>query len=300
MFIQRWTKFINERFEPISHTLMIVTFFGANAFFAAEISGLAAEPIQLGAALAVCGLMFFHLRLFDEWKDYDVDCRVNPDRPLPRGLIDRGEYVVVTIAVIAAQLLLAALIGWPALVAAAVAVGYSLLMFKEFFIGHRLRPRLELYALTHTLIAAFIAAFIFSATTGVPIHQIPLEFIAVMTMGWMLFNIFEFARKTYASEEERPQVESYSKRLSPIGATALVLIPAAACLALLAFLTHVGVVPVVLFAIAAGLTAVATLASLGYVVINQKLVARMYRAVHSVYLILFNALFAGYELFAIS
>ena len=293
-FFKRWGIFILERFEPVSHALMILTFVGANAYFASALTGATLAPVDLLLTLVVCGLIFFHLRLFDEWKDYDVDCQVNPDRPLPRGLIDKREYKFVTAAVIVLELAVAALIGWHALLAVLIPIGYSLLMLKEFFIGDWLSPRLELYAVTHTLIAAWIAVFIFAGSTGETIFEIPTHFAVVMAMAWMLFNIFEFARKTFAEDEERPNVESYSRRLTRLGASALVWVPLVATLVSLYLLVDWGYLSFAPFAIAAGLSGVVALTSIGYLVKNTPRFGAIYRNAHSVYLIAVNAVFCVY------
>lgn len=297
-FLKRWGTFVKERFEPVSRSLMILTFVGANAYFAHAVSGASFAAWDIAWSVVVCGLIFFHLRLFDEWKDYDVDCEVNPRRPLPRGLIDLGEYRVVTGVVIVLEVVAAALIGPVAAVAVLVPVGYSLVMLKEFFVGDWLRPKLELYAVTHTLVAAWIALFLYSALTGVWFWEIPPAFLAVMAMAWMLFNIFEFARKTFAEDEERSNVESYSRRLTPVGASALVWGCSAVILGLLFLLVRQGAVGVGLFGVALGLSALIWLTSLGYLLRNTERLGAVYRGVHSVYLMAFNAVFAVYGLAA--
>lgn len=293
-FLKRWGMFISERFDPLSHAQMILTFVGANAYFTHAISGTSFTITNLVLSLVVCTLIFFHLRLFDEWKDYDVDCEVNPDRPLPRGLIELREYKFVMAAVIVLEITAAALIGPHAVIAVLVPIGYSLLMFVEFFVGDWLRPKLELYAVTHTLISAWITVFIYAALTDTALHEIPAELTVVMVLAWMLFNIFEFARKTYARDEERPDVESYSKRLTPLGASALVWVPIAAALVSLYVLVEWGYLAFEPFAVAAGLSLVAWLTSVVYLIRNTPRFGQLYRGVHSLYLVAFNAVFAVY------
>jgi 4-hydroxybenzoate polyprenyltransferase len=42
--------------------------------------------------------------------------------------------------------------------------------------------------------------------------------------NWFVFNVFEFGRKTFGKEEERAGVDSYSARLNPWGAVALLMV----------------------------------------------------------------------------
>lgn len=293
-FLKRWATFVGERFDPVSRTLMVLTFFGANAYFADAVTGWTFDPVDAGLAFAVCLLFFFHLRLFDDWKDWDVDQQVNPERPLPRGLVEEGEYKWMMGAMIVLEVALAALIGFRAAVAVLLAVGYSLLMFVEFFVGEWLRPKLELYAVTHTLIAAWIALFVYVALTGVSVTDVEPAFVVVMGMAWMLFNIFEFARKTFAAEEEQEGVESYSRRLTPLGACGLVWACAALVLGGLALLVWWEYVPAVLLVVAGGMTAPAVVGSVVYLVHGTEFSGKVYRGVHSLYLIAFNAVFLIY------
>jgi 4-hydroxybenzoate polyprenyltransferase len=45
--------------------------------------------------------------------------------------------------------------------------------------------------------------------------------VGFFLMNWAFFNLFEFARKTFAASEERPTVPSYSNIFTPRGAWAL-------------------------------------------------------------------------------
>lgn len=45
--------------------------------------------------------------------------------------------------------------------------------------------------------------------------------LTVAAANWAVFNVFEFARKTHAPEEEREGVETYSSRHGPRGAVLL-------------------------------------------------------------------------------
>ncbi len=51
--------------------------------------------------------------------------------------------------------------------------------------------------------------------------SLPLQNFLFLFVNWGFFNLFEFARKTFSSQEERPNVESYSKVFSLPGAVVL-------------------------------------------------------------------------------
>jgi 4-hydroxybenzoate polyprenyltransferase len=63
--------------------------------------------------------------------------------------------------------------------------------------------------------------FVYSAATGRPFWTPPLPFVLFILADWMVFNVFEFGRKTFGREEEQAGVDSYSKRFGPTGAVAV-------------------------------------------------------------------------------
>ena len=60
-------------------------------------------------------LMFLHLRIFDEIKDFKLDRIIHPNRPLARGLINVLEAKKITLLLIITQLIVSAAISIPAL-----------------------------------------------------------------------------------------------------------------------------------------------------------------------------------------
>lgn len=226
-FFTRWGIFIKERFPLLSYLFFIIFYFTANAL-------IALNSVNMGVSFGIKGVMsgvailfiFFHLRIFDEIKDYKVDLKARTDRPLARGLITVKEARVVAFVFIFLELIIGLFIGFPGFVGACCMVLYSLIMYKEFFISSWLRPRLATYALTHTIVACWESLFIFSCMTGYYFWQISKEYGLFVFVNWMLLNIFEFGRKTFGRDEERELVDSYSKNQGAFGAAFNVLITA--------------------------------------------------------------------------
>ncbi|MBF0407788.1 MAG: manganese transporter permease [Candidatus Riflebacteria bacterium] len=221
-FISRWFTFFQERFELIGTTLTIAAFFGANAIVAIGKPQLLATPYpKLFSAFALIWLVFLHMRLFDEVKDYAFDSEHNPGRPLARGLISLGEFGLVTLLVIITEILLAAFNGRETFAAYTILLAFTLLMRMEFFIGDWLRPKLEAYAISHTFSASLLGLTTGAAICGVYPFDLDRSFLIFALGNWFIFNVFEFGRKTFGKEEERVGVDSYSERLRPVGAFAL-------------------------------------------------------------------------------
>ncbi|PKL43193.1 MAG: hypothetical protein CVV41_10770 [Candidatus Riflebacteria bacterium HGW-Riflebacteria-1] len=224
-FISRWWQFLKERHQPFSITLMVAIFFAAVALVAYQ-PGVhdAPCPTRLGVGFLIVWLIFLHMRLFDEVKDYDVDREHNPERPLARGLISVGEFSAMTMVCLVVEIALAGAMRWPMLPAYMMVLCFTLLMRMEFFVGDWMRPKLELYAITHTFSAAMISMLIHSIVCFSDFAGADRAMLAYALGNWFVFNVFEFGRKTFAVEEERDGVESYSNRLKPTGAVLLLLV----------------------------------------------------------------------------
>lgn len=290
--MKSWWRFIQERFEPFSHLLMISCFFLANAtigYYLAQHQ----PPFPLGLNLigpwGIIVLLFFHLRLFDEIKDYQTDLLAHPERPLARGLIPLKHFKGVTIAVVVMELALSSLFLKGAGFAAAVLmISYSLLMFKEFFMGAWLRPKMELYALTHTIVAGIMGVFVALSVGQTPLLRLDGGYLALALLNWMIFNIFEFGRKTFARNEEEAKIESYSKRLRPAGAVLLLLANAIlACVFFEMIARRINAAPM-LVVINILLTVVLGGLAVMYIKSNARSWAKVYRTAVSLYMVLFN------------
>ncbi len=227
---------IIERFHPAQYLPMILLFTLANTFYF-QFSGLSTVNNNL---LVLTGLImlsaFFRLRLFDEIKDYETDLKVNPTRPLARGAISIAETRTIIFLFILFEIILCSFLGLAAVLIHAFTILYSLLMFEEFFIGKFLRPHLTTYAVTHTFISTLLGVSAACLATGLQITSLPSNVLLFFLMNWCYFNLFEFARKTFSQDEERPNVDSYSSLFKPFGAGLLSLSQVILGLALLTYL----------------------------------------------------------------
>ncbi len=218
-----FAAYLAERFPPVTYGIMVAVFYLAAAWVARASSG--GGPVSLGlrdlVPALVIFLYFFHLRVFDEHKDAEGDLIAHPERVLSRGIVTLGQLSVVAWAGIGLQALASWLLGWPALVAWAVAFAYSLLMRVEFFAPGFLRRHIVLYLLTHNPSVILLAWYGMVAATGWP-EPLPSE-------AWLGFGLvassssalFEVGRKVRAPGDERQGQETYSASLGIPGAVAL-------------------------------------------------------------------------------
>ena len=141
-FHRRLKAYLDERFPLPSHLSMVVIYFLANQFLAQAL-GRPGVPLQIGwftpVGMVFLLCIFFHLRVFDEHKDYALDVVHYPQRVLSRGLITLRHLKILGGIAIAVEVLCALLSGWAAVVAVGVTVAFSWVMLYEFFVPRWLR-----------------------------------------------------------------------------------------------------------------------------------------------------------------
>lgn len=219
--MSKWFIFCRERFSPLQYIPMIAVFLGTNIAFALKVEGESAPTSVLFLMFVIFLSFFFRMRLFDEIKDYEVDIKHNPSRPLARGLLQVSDVKKMLGFLFVLEFLISLSLGKVVFIAWLVAAGYSLLMYKEFFIGQLLRPHLTTYAVAHTFVINLLALLAMVSVSKEDVTQLGRYHFAFVLMNWCYFNLFEFARKTFAANEERPGVDTYSSLFGPKGAFAL-------------------------------------------------------------------------------
>lgn len=207
--------YVSERF-PVAVTLLLGLALAAAAYATAQQETLrAGSPLLLdGTALGGCALVFlflFHLRVFDEHKDYELDAATRPDRPVQRGVITLDQLKLLGVIAVALQIVLAVLPGVEIAAYYAIPLLYSVLMFFEFFAKEWLTTRFVIYALTHTIVMSMLAlalAVRFSMRAEIGISTAVWGLLGLCVTS---FFAVDTLRKTWAPETEREGLDSYSK-----------------------------------------------------------------------------------------
>ena len=225
-FYKRLNAYIAERFPLHSHLSMVIIYFLANQFLA-QVLGNPGHPLRIGwfTALGMLFLLciFFHLRVFDEHKDYDDDIKHYPERILSRGLITLNDLKILGGIAIAIEIVCAAISGWSAIVAVGITIIFSWIMLHEFFIKKWLKAHFIIYAIAHMLIMPLMTATIFSFTMRRPFWEAPFLFWIYAAADFFAFANWEISRKIRTDEDEIEGVSSYSKALGLYTAAYVVL-----------------------------------------------------------------------------
>lgn len=225
-FTQRLNAYVAERFPLPNHICMVIIYFLANQFLA-QVLGQPGQPLRigwftlLGTLFLFC--IFFHLRVFDEHKDYVDDCRHYPDRILSRSLITLRHLKILGALALVIELICAGVSGWPAVVAVVATILFSWVMLHEFFVRRWLRAHFIVYAISHMLIMPMMTATIFSFTMKRPFWEAPWLFWAYAAADFFAFANWEISRKIRLPEDELEGVSSYSKEFGMFTAGYVVL-----------------------------------------------------------------------------
>ena len=217
--IRRWIAFLRER----------CLFFTAFVLWGCALDALVQRahglPPKYSLAtvmvIACAQLMGAAIRARDEIKDFDSDSRFYPDRPLVAGRISERELVLLERALIAAMLILNLL--WPLAPGyMAVVVIYLILMAKWFFMPKLISGNRLLALATHSPVNLLLNIYTMAFLTryhGLGAWGGKELFIA----AWMLMPVYaiEFARKTFAPQQEREGLESYSSIMGTRPAAAI-------------------------------------------------------------------------------
>lgn len=226
-FVRRLAAYLAERFPVLGHGILIFAYYSSSQFLAHTLTE-PGRPMHydlsslLGALTLFC--FFFHLRVFDEHKDYAEDCVHYPHRVLQSGAITLRDLKILGGIAITLQIAFCAWRGMPALAAWSMAFLFSLLMLKEFFVRDWLKDHFLAYATSHMLIMPLLSLLVFSFATGRWPWTAPSWYWMYAWVGFFVTFNWEVSRKIRAPEDEIEGVDTYTRIFGTYGAAYVVLL----------------------------------------------------------------------------
>ncbi|MES1241773.1 MAG: UbiA family prenyltransferase [Acidobacteriota bacterium] len=226
-FIRRLAAYLAERFPVLGHGVLIFAYYSSSQFLARTLTE-PGRPMHYDLSSLLGGLtlfcFFFHLRVFDEHKDYAEDCVHYPHRVLQSGVITLRDLKVLGGIAIALEIALCAWRGPEALVAWAAAFVFSLLMLEEFFIRDWLKDHFLVYTTSHMLVMPLLSLLVFSFATGRWPWTAPPWYWMYAWVGFFVTFNWEVSRKIRAPEDEIEGVATYTRVFGTYGAAWVVLL----------------------------------------------------------------------------
>ena len=169
---------------------------------------------DIGIAECVCAFTVFSflcwLRIADDFKDYELDCRLFAHRPLPSGRVKKKDLIIFISILIPVTLLLN-LLFMNNFLFCVILYTYGSLMAIWFFQKHKIQKSLPLALVTHNPVQMIMNIYIISFAVikyGIP----ALSLTNVMAAFTLYFPalIWEVTRKIRAPKDETEYV-TYSK-----------------------------------------------------------------------------------------
>lgn len=247
-FPVRFLSYLEERFPPYQ-MLPLVLVLGLScsmiAQFISRPKSFAAVPCVISFVSLL--LFLFRLRIFDEFKDFDHDKQFYPDRPVPRGLVTLSELQKVGFVVVGLELALSLYKGTASILLYLIALGYSLLMLKEFFVREWLRKHFTIYVLSHEILTIPLFYYIYSLNfSNFTEISNPVLFIHAIFQTAILFSL-EVTRKIRPKALEIASGDTYTARYGILGAAVLLIFLATVALVSKSFITKLLFFPDLLF-----------------------------------------------------
>ena len=210
--LKRLHIYFKEMYPIIPRLLLGGLVFGEIYFIVLLNHGV--TEFNIGPAEFVCAFTVFSflcwLRIADDFKDYELDCRLFKERPLPSGRVtkkDLGIFVGILIAVT----LVLNFIFMNNFIFCVILYTYGSLMALWFFQKHKIQKSLVRALVTHNPVQIFINVYIISFAIikyDLPIFDLT-NILAVFTLYFPAL-IWEVSRKIRAPSQETEYV-TYSK-----------------------------------------------------------------------------------------
>ncbi len=223
----RWWIYQKERFPIFAHGPMVIVFCLSIMLF----SSLQADDLpslgRISGAVVSTLILFFQLRVADEFKDFADDSKYRPHRPVPRGLISLRDLARVAWAGALVQFVIALQTDFGLIPILAFVWLYMGLMTKEFFVPAWLKKTPSVYLLSHMLVMPLIAFYVSAFDWLCTCRVMPSGLTWLLLFSFACGLVLELGRKIKSPDDERPGVETYSS-LWGSGAAVLVWVAAGA------------------------------------------------------------------------
>ncbi len=155
----------------------------------------------------VAFLQFLMVRIIDEFKDYEEDCKYRAYRPVPRGLITLKELKVLFIICAILQVIITLYVNHGnGLVFLLILWLFFAIMSKGFFIKNFLSEHILCEVFLDELLMPLLVIYLSSFITKVDFKAI----IPLLILSYIISWIVEVARKVRCKEDEENGVKTYT------------------------------------------------------------------------------------------
>lgn len=206
-FIKRFNLYQKERFP------LIVLLFTTTSVILSSLKIISPSISVRQIVIILFGALayLFHLRVVDEWRDYNHDNRYHQLRPIPQNIISIKELVLINLFGILFFLTVAVIFGLFSTIIGIIALGYSFIAAKDFFRGYKIREAFYIYSILGVIQLLILQLFIYVLIS----KKFYFNHLVWLHLLFVLFGsiIVEIIRKTKIKDEESGGKDTYSWRL---------------------------------------------------------------------------------------
>lgn len=222
--MKKYFLYTQERFPLVPALILTASLYYCGYSFGSLFStGGGAKAVDCIVGGLVLFLATFHLRIFDEHKDYDKDVLAHPERMLSKGIITLPELRRLLVVLIVFEALMSIYLGVVQVALWIAILVYTYLMLREFFISEALNRNMGAYLISHQLLLPLMLLFPFMQASPSSLSSLrggPVTTLVFFTCGMLAYMTFEIARKTWPKEKEHEHADSYTKIWGNAGAVA--------------------------------------------------------------------------------
>jgi len=218
-FLQRFWAYQLERFPipVLLFTTLAVVLSSSTVLQTGDI-----QWIRISMATFLGLIQLFHIRAIDEFRDFHHDQRFHHDRPVQQGIISLKELGLMDQWGILLFLMLTAVSGMKAFLIGLIALGFSFVAGKEFFLGESFRRNFFVYNAVNILQMLWLQFLIYAVLDpGFELQRLSIwaHFLFAFTNS----IIIEIVRKIRIPPQETLGRDTYSWHMGFWGSIALFL-----------------------------------------------------------------------------
>jgi len=201
--LKRFYIYQNERFPIV---LLSLSLFPVVLSSAAVMSKFMLTNIFLSFFVSLAYI--FHIRVNDEYRDFEHDTKHHSTRPLQRGVITLHDLKLINVFAIFVVAFTAIFYGTEAIFIAIIMILYSYFAKYDFFCKEKIRKHFYIYNFVHIIQIFLLQIFVYIIVA----HKIQFTEILFFHFLFTLTGtiIFEFARKLKIPGEDGTGTDTYT------------------------------------------------------------------------------------------
>lgn len=211
-FLKKWYTYQKERFPLLAYgTYIFAIVFGIYCITTSHTTQFSFEWKYIIAMFCVALLQFLMVRIIDEFKDYEEDCKFRSYRPVPRGLITLKELKVLFIICALLQICITTFINIYGIIFLFIVWIFFFVMSKSFFIKKLLEKHILLEVALDELLMPILVLYLSVLRVGSFTSLLTLNnYYLFLGMTYVISWIVEIARKIRCKEAEEKGVKTYT------------------------------------------------------------------------------------------